>query len=213
MKNLNENVSVPHFSLFVTIAAAIFVGGSGTVLVHHVLAPSESQRHVEESTGSVVVDPRLAEAMNQIAKELHEMRSATASSPTPSDEPSHRSVAADSGDSALVELAAAVRELRGALQHGSPGQSAANPSPPVLPRIDQRAWLPELPSGTTDRDHSYTRQHLFWTEQQVLDQYGIPDEIGSGEGLEYWYYRDEPTGKRSFTIMMSQGRVIQVQTQ
>jgi hypothetical protein len=213
MKNVNEGVSIQHFAQFVTIAAAIFVGGSGTLLVHHILAPSESPRRVEELTASAAVDPRLSEALVQLAKELHENRSATLPIVSQSGEPSQRSVATESGDSALTELAAAVRELRSVLQHGGAGGSAAAVLPaPVLPPAGQRAWLPELSPDVKSPDRAYSQQHMFWSEQQVLDHYGLPDGISShGNGEYTWWYTDDQGSKRSFEVHLSQGRVTEVQ--
>ena len=198
------------FALFATIAAAIFVGGSGTLLVQHVLAPTESPRPVAESTGNTAVDPELVGALIQLSKELRESRSVASPLAAPSAETFSRSVATESGQSALAELAAAVRELRGALQHGSAGTSATSLPALTLPRDDLRAWLPELPAEVTDPDRAYTRQHLFWSEQQVLERYGAPDQVRIlDNGCAYWSYEDpEEGGNRSFHVRIFQGRVI-----
>jgi hypothetical protein len=179
------------------------------------LAPIESPRRVEESTASAAVDPRLSEALIQLAKELHESRSATAPIVVPSGEPSQRSVATESGEGALTELAIAVRELRGVLQHGGAGGSSAAVLPaPVLPPAGQRAWLPELSSDVHDRSRAYTGQHLFWSEQQVLDHYGRPDFVYiDSVGGATWRYQDDQGNKRSFDVKVFQGRVSGVQVQ
>ncbi len=212
MNHVNEPSSMRPFTLITTIAMAIFVGGSGTLLLHSLLEPAGSPRTVEESTSNAAADPRLAEALIQLARELHDSHSVTAPLSLPASETSQRSVATASGDSALVELAAALRELRDELEHRGAATSPANLPVPTLPPEDQRAWLPQLPSDVKNQDRAYTRQHLFWTEQQVLDRYGLPDAITAfGASVDTWYYQDPDAAKRSFEVKFSQGRVVGIE--
>ncbi len=211
MKDQSEPVSVRHFAMFVTIAIAIFAGGSGVVLVQHLFTRMQPPHLVEDSTPASTSDPRLAEALIQLAKELRESRSSTSALNSPVPEPSQRSVATESGESALAELAVAVRELRAALQQS--GGSAASANLPALtrPRKDLRTWLPELAADVSDREAAYTRQHMFWTEQQILDSYGMPDSISVREnGVSIWRYEDPDDGKRSFYVCIFHGKVISV---
>ncbi len=208
MKDQSETGSVRHFAMFVTIAIAIFAGGSGVVLVQHLFARMEPPHLVEDSTPASTSDPRLAEALIQLAKELRESRASAPALNSPLAEPSQRSVATPSGESALAELAAAVRELREALQHSSGGPSPTTLSPVTRPRDDLRTWLPELAADVPDREAAYTHQHMFWTEQQILDSYGMPDSIAVQDGVSIWRYEDPEYGKRSFHVCIFQGRVI-----
>ncbi|HTF88516.1 MAG TPA: hypothetical protein VK843_08905 [Planctomycetota bacterium] len=211
MKSLDEIPSRRPFPLFATVAAAIFVGGSGTVLVHHLLEPVESPRPIEASAAGASMDPRLVEALMQLAQELREARSITPPLAVPASMSSQRSPATESGESAISEFTAAVRELRAALQQTGPG-ATANPPPPRLPHEGLRAWLPELAPEVEDRTVAYTRQHLFWSEQQILDRYGLPDQIDvHGNGGTRWWYQDNPSNKRSFAVVLYQGRVISVE--
>ena len=200
------------FTLFATIALAIFVGGSGTVLVHKLFEPAGTSRTLEESTANAPLDPRLVEALLQLTRELHDSHSVSAPLGSPNSESSQRSVATASGDSTLSELAVALKELREELQHRGSATSPVNLPVPKLPPEDQRAWLTPLPADVKDQDRAYTRQHLFWTEQQILDRYGLPDMINPGRGdTTLWFYRDPDAEKRSFRVTFSQGRVIGVE--
>ena len=108
----------------------------------------------------------------------------------------------------MSELASAVRELRETLRSQSIGSPGGGVRPaPALPQADFRAWLPELPQDTPNRARAYTRQHLFWSEQQVLDHYGLPDGIGGDAAGVTWYYTDPDRGPRSFRVQFIQGRV------
>jgi hypothetical protein len=218
MSQSAEPASMRPLALFATVTAGIFVGGSGALLVQRALEPAEVQAAYEPTT-SAAPDPKLAEALSELARELRtlrETRSLMSPPAVPSSEPSQRAVATESGDSALVELAAAVRELRGALANRETEvtSSAVTPSLPVLtrPRDNRRAWLPELPPEVEDRSSAFTRQYVLWTEQQILDHFGAPDRIGVEKdgSLEWTYVDPVPDGDRSFYVTIYQGRVIHV---
>lgn len=211
MKDQSETVSVRHFALFVTIAVAIFAGGSGVVLVQHLFTRMEPPYLVEDSTPASTSDPRLAEALIQLAKELRESRASTAALDSPVPEPSQRSVVSPSGESALAELAAAVRELRAALQQSGGGAGSVSLPAVTRPRNELRTWLPELAADVPDHEAAYTRQHMFWTEQQIVDKYGMPDSIDISEnGSAIWSYTDPDEDKRSFYVRVFQGRVVSI---
>ena len=200
-------------ALFASVAAAIFVGGSGTLVVQRMLAPAQAPRPVEEPLGGGAADPRLAQALLDLAAELRANRAAPSPLAVPAAEPSQRRALGESGDSGMAELAAAVRELRAALQHGSVGSASASLPALTRPREDFRALLPALPPEEQDHERAYTRQHLFWSEQQILERYGLPDSINvSGAGLTTWNYSDSAhDGARSFYVRFFEGRVISVE--
>jgi hypothetical protein len=53
--------------------------------------------------------------------------------------------------------------------------------------------------------------HHGWTHQQVLDRYGVPQNIGAAnEGAQGWYY--ETTNGESFHFVFLSGRVVKVIT-
>ena len=49
-----------------------------------------------------------------------------------------------------------------------------------------------LPSRTPDdpTGERFTRSHRFWSYQDVLDEYGDPNEVHVRDGLLWWYYND-----------------------
>jgi hypothetical protein len=195
-------------ALFGTIAAAIFVGGSGLLVVHSLLIPVEPRQLMEASPDSAGGDRTIADAIDKLTRVLE---ASDVSAPSQSSaEPSQRVLATESGNSATTtEFAAAIRDLRDLLQSTTFASTAVRAPMLTLPREELRGNLPVLPSDVKDQGRAYTRQHLFWSEQQVLDHYGLPEEIGvPSVHYQIWYY--QPEGQRRFSIRLAQGRVIGV---
>jgi len=212
MKLTNNPGLMTPLQLFATIAAAIFVGGSGTALVHHLLEPTAPPLVAEDQIGSNPSDSRVGDALIQIAKELHELPSSPITGAVqPTGEAIQRTVATESGENVLTEIAALMRELRSVLEATSARAPATASQALSIPRDNRGKWLPEASGEIGQRLVAYTRQHLFWTEQQVLDTYGLPSGVMPGtDGLQTWVYFDEAT-KRSFNVKLSQGRVIAIE--
>jgi hypothetical protein len=218
--NSKEQVSVNNtihpdstrpFTLFVIIAGAVLVGGSGTLLLQRLLGPQEDARPFGAPPTEVVVDPRLAQAMSLLVYELRESRASVAQLPTPAAEASPRRSVAGPDERTLADLISAVNGLRDAFRQGSAGASGASQPALFPPPDDRRAWLPDLPADVQDRERAHTRQHLFWSEQQVLNRYGTPDTIRIIDNVAVWSYEDESEdGARSFYVRVYQGRVIGV---
>ena len=81
---------------------------------------------------------------------------------------------------------------------------------------EAKKLLPDLPEGEADRSRAYTRYHLLWTEQQVLDRYGKPNaagDWGNGDNRVRWSYSDEHDKRQGFTFVLYQGRVEKVLAQ
>jgi len=212
MKVTNDSGWMPPLQFFATIAAAVFLGGSGTVLVHHLLEPTVQSRVPEDQVGSGSSDSRVGDALIQIAKELHELRSSALTAAEPSTgEAKQRTVATESGESALSEIATVMRELRSVLEAASARNPAMTSQALSIPRDNRKKWLPEVPGSVGQRTAAYTQQHLFWTEQQVLDTYGLPGGVTvSSDEVQIWNYFD-PDTQRSFSLRLSHGRVIGVE--
>ncbi|HTF88515.1 MAG TPA: hypothetical protein VK843_08900 [Planctomycetota bacterium] len=207
-------VSIQPLALFALITAATLVGGGAVLLVQPLLVPAPTLAASVEPGTTVTSDAALAKAMSELAQEWREGRASRAPLESLPPEPSQRSALTQSGDTAIAELAAAVRELREALQRGNAGSLNANHAAIAPPRDHRRAYLPALPAelAVGESDDYYTSQHMLWSEQQILDTYGVPDEIYVAANTRAtWKYHDpDETGARSFYVLIFQGRVIAV---
>ncbi|MBK8180044.1 MAG: hypothetical protein IPK67_14415 [Planctomycetes bacterium] len=199
-------------TFFVSVAAAVFAGVAGALFFDHLLQPAQSPLQVGDPVSIAHVDPALVEAMSTLAAELRTGRVGNVGSIPPSSE-TQRTLATESGESILVELAAAVRELRTALRQDHGSVTLATSPATSLPYGAARKLLPDLPEGESNRSRAYTRHHLLWTEQQVLDRYGQPDMVGRTSSQDQrvrWSYCDGQDQEPGFTFVMYQGRVEQV---
>ena len=62
--------------------------------------------------------------------------------------------------------------------------------------------------ATEDNEHREVwRRHAFWTCQQVLDAYGLPDQIDTSDGNMDWYYE---TAGRTVHFAFSGGLLVNV---
>ena len=194
---------------FVSVAAAVFVGVAGGLLVHDLIQLAESPRVLGDSVPSTFIDPALVDALKALAAEFRDRRVASSNLVAPSPD-SQRTIATESGEGTIGELAVAVRELRTALRDGRTSVPITTSPVIALPYEQARKLLPDLPAGETDRSRAYTRHHLLWTEQQVLDRYGQPSVVWNEGDQERWGYCDEREKSLGFTFAIYQGRVVQV---
>lgn len=210
MKTDNERTPLQPVALFARIAGACFVGVFGGLLVHSQLASPEARSPAQEDVAIAAPDAQLVDALNQLAEELRSSRTSLSQLETPSATSTQRTVASESGVDHSVDLAAAMRELRETIYEMRLGRSPSNRPALTLPPSDHRGWLPELPAGTEDARAAYNRQHMFWSEQQVLDAYGLPVRItAEGPGVSRWYYYKEDRSSW-FQANFQDGRVTQL---
>lgn len=72
-----------------------------------------------------------------------------------------------------------------------------------------RGAIAELAAQSTADDHrGIWRRHAFWSCQQVLDAYGLPDQIEAGDASMGWYY--EVPGQSSVHFVFFEGMLINV---
>lgn len=210
MKAVSERAPLHPGTWFALIAGAALVGVFGGLLMHSQLAPPEVREPVAGDTAMAAPDPRLIEALNQLAEELRASRANLPQLETPSGPSTQRIVASESAADHSVELAAAMRELRETIYDLRLGRSRSSTSALTLPPGDRRGWLPELPPGTENPWSAYNRQHMLWSEQQILDAYGLPTRItAEGPGVSRWYYYKDGTSVH-FQVNFQDGRVTQL---
>jgi len=88
--------------------------------------------------------------------------------------------------------------------------TSAFPGSSPLPLLDatrtpaDRSALIALATEENDQRQVWKR-HAFWTCQQVLDAYGLPDQIETGDGSMGWYY---DTGERTVHFVFYEGMLV-----
>jgi hypothetical protein len=124
------------------------------------------------------------------------------------------------------EFAGALQDLAGALDRlgrAGPGSSPARPRELIFPvRVAREAAFESTgmrAAATLANDDAYEaalnafrRQHLLWTDQQVLDVYGRPDRVEANGDSTVWHY-DSMVGREiteSFTFYFNRGAVFDV---
>jgi hypothetical protein len=152
------------------ILVAILGALPGAIVVLSIQSASSSGPNHDSAAaepGARSTDPELAAALRDVATELRALREERERTSQRS-APSERIEAADSKNTAPPDLAAAMRELAEALR----SRTASTQAGPelVVPRPDApHAWIPEATGSADEYRRRVTREHLFWSEQQMLD--------------------------------------------
>lgn len=195
-----------------------FVLGSGVGFFAAVLLGEESPNAADmisepaaigQPTGephASASDPELARALRQLGDVLASLEDTIATRPTyvTAAPASDRSDAAPSLTSDAV-LLQSFQEISASLKNLSrPGSGKATPGGPtglVPPAwvdrnsafgyFDIHALLSDEEGDIYDAAYDdFRKRHLFWSQQDVLTQYGKPDTIEAEGQVASWYYED-----------------------
>lgn len=198
--------SRPAFAALALVA--LLLGGLAGGLLGSLLAqPAPAPAIAPASSGaSAPLDPALARAIQELAREVRLLGSSSAAAaPEPGRTPvgGEPAESHDSGD-LIAALDRLTRALQASQSRASPGGIGITPL--ILPaggkRLDALATLAR-------RDWEVnSREHRFWTYQQVLDRYGPPDEV-TGDG-KWLYTLALAEGERSLTFVFVDGYVANV---
>lgn len=110
-------------------------------------------------------------------------------------------VGADGQRSATGPLAQELRELRELVER----RPALTPAPELDlgspgPRRAELFQRPEDPD--VELDEVFSKRYRLWSQQRVLDEFGVPDQISSDGGSMHWHYlqggEDGPSTTFSF---------------
>jgi len=144
---------------------------------------------------------------------LERFRAAPSSPPSPS-EPlfvpaSSDPAVRDSVDVAMVlgrldDIARLLQSRMATTASGYPGSAPLPPLDAARPPADRSALI-ALATAENDQSRQLWRRHAFWTCQQVLDAYGLPDQIEAGDSLMGWYYQ---TGEATLHFEFYEGMLI-----
>jgi hypothetical protein len=97
-------------------------------------------------------------------------------------------------------------EARAAAGQGFPGSGPLPLLDPTRAPADRSALI-ALANEENDASRPLWRRHAFWTCQQVIDAYGLPDQIEYGDGSMGWYY---DTGQRTIHFVFYEGMLINI---
>jgi hypothetical protein len=97
-------------------------------------------------------------------------------------------------------------ESRAAAGQGFPGSGPLPLLDPTRAPADRSALI-ALANEENDASRPLWRRHAFWTCQQVIDAYGLPDQIEYGDGSMGWYY---DTGQRTIHFVFYEGMLINI---
>lgn len=104
----------------------------------------------------------------------------------------------------LEEIAKLLQARMGQATSAFPGSSPLPPLDASAATADRSALL-QLAREENDAARPLWRRHAFWTCQQVLDAYGLPDMIEARDGMMGWYY---DTGERTLHFEFHEGMLV-----
>jgi len=105
-----------------------------------------------------------------------------------------------------LDTIAKLLEARVVAGQGFPGSAPLPPLDSTHATPDRNALI-QLAREENDAARPLWRRHAFWTCQQVLDAYGLPDQIEAGDGTMGWYY---DTGERTVHFQFADGMLINI---
>ena len=155
----------------------------------------------------------LDESVRVLGEQVARLGRLPAAPPSPSEPlsvpPSGDDAVRDPVDVALVlgRLDDIAKLLQSRMAMTANGFSGSAPLPPLdaaRPPSDRSALI-ALATAENDQSRQLWRRHAFWTCQQVLDAYGLPDQIEAGDGLMGWYYQ---TSERTLHFEFYEGMLI-----
>jgi hypothetical protein len=181
-------------TILISVAVGAVIGGS----VARSGAEDRGPLHAANADSKALVD-----AIDAMRAELARTRKqfAMASSSTPPSGLAESRSAAPDWSAELRKATGQLAEAADLLRSASARATGAS-APMVVPRaVDPAVW--------TDMDqHSWaenTKPYLLWNKQQVLDRFGLPDQVGAdGFGPYWWYNRDQ---QRHITFRFIDGLV------
>lgn len=200
----------------------------GLVLARFLERPAASPREVARQAAPGVEGERLGDPLTRLEVAIADLTRVLeqASRPGPGEPPARAPV----GETAPSELTRVTDVLENVatllarqVANRPPGTTSSSAGQPLVPirvdrgvafdRLDMRAAVASGDDRAWDLAYRDLQlRHLFWSAQQVLDVYGVPDEISNSGAAITWYYEYRlPGGEReSLSIQFVQGLVHQV---
>jgi len=182
---------VPGFgALLLAFVAGALGGAAGALLVQPHAAPGGAD------------DPALRQAIASLDETVRglgaQLAGLSRTLPAPTARPSEPVplTPADGLASSAGDLSAVMAQLDNVarlLQSHAAASSGFAGAAPVSPLdtshvAPDRGALAALATENND-ERQLWRRHAFWTCRQVLDAYGVPDQVETGQGSMSWYYQ------------------------
>jgi hypothetical protein len=173
-----------------------------------VLAISSAGGQTEPAGGTAVEARDLASGMRALAREIEALRMALGKAPEPGREALPAASAAEPPSSFATEQV--TRDLERVIdQLAARSGSLASVTSHAVVAAPAEAHPERIAALRHQPEAERSRAHFFWTYQQVLDRYGMPDSIyHSPDGLLTWYYQTDADSQLGFGFF--DGYVIQV---
>ena len=197
-------------ALLLAFVAGALGGAAGALLVR----PHSPAAESAEDAGL----RRSIDALDETVGALGLQVAGLGRSPAPADAPPIEPLAPgetlDPGLREFVATAQIVTKLENVvrlLEQRAGGGASDFPGSASLPLLDaagaaaDRGALVQLAREENDATRPLWRRHAFWTCQQVLDAYGLPDQIEAGDGMMGWYY---DTGERTLHFEFHEGMLV-----
>jgi hypothetical protein len=198
----------PGLGLLLAFLAGAIGGAAGALLVMPRGTPGGAEDPGLRQAVAALDDT--VRALGEQVTGLSRAQPARASSPT---EPL---AVHDGGAITAVDVAALLARLDDIARHlqarstgGGPGFTGAASQPPldIARSSPNRTALLALSVEENDETRPLWRRHAFWTCQQVIDAYGLPDQIETGDSAMGWYYQ---TGERTVHFVFYEGMLINI---
>ena len=116
------------------------------------------------------------------------------------------------GNAVAAQLLTRLDHIAKLLETRAGGGASSFTGAAPLPPLDlSRAATDRSPivamSGEENEQRRLWRQHAFWTCQQVLEAYGLPDRVEAADGAMTWEYE---TTERTVTFQFYEGMLINI---
>jgi hypothetical protein len=167
-----------------------------------------------DSEAPAVGGQELARELKALTAELAELRASLGRSglPAAADPASPQPLRADPSEAAALQaLAEAVARLAAATSSRPAGSVAFDATPVVTP-ADAAAQKERFAKLLDQDKDARQREHLLWSQERVLQTYGTPDSIQTGDNSETWVWNLAAGKGHYLFIAFANGHVTMVQS-
>jgi hypothetical protein len=186
-----------------TVVLAALTGlATGALLLS--LAGSRATSPADEAPSIASAD--VSRELRALTAELESLRMTLASQSSRTEEgmaAAPTPLRADPSEAAALQsLSEAISRLSAKL----PGGAVSTPAPATPTASDAAAQRDRIGKLLDEEAVARRRRHLLWSTQQVIDTYGLPDQIEPTDSGERWYWFVQ--ANHGITIGLHEGHVV-----
>ena len=150
----------------------------------------------------------LVNGMRALTREIEELRAALPRAADPAREALPATSRASQPSTSVEEPGS--RDLEGVIEQIAARAGATMSAAPRAIVVPSESHPERIAALRQQAEAERSRAHFFWSYQQVLDRYGMPDSIyHASDGLLTWYYRTDDV-EHQLGFGFYEGFVIQV---